>query len=175
MDSSQEMLEWFWQEHKSIGQVSYEDGFCQCETENFINRSSDPEQMRAVCLVGTFIDQVIHCHFSAIYSDFSRSYPCPKVRSCHGRGMVHPSWFVHTLTNPYWKSISEKNGYRPKENWEKVESIATKFLSNIFSYLSEYSTDLSLNEKFKSYVQRELSVRFDQLTQHAISGAIVRL
>lgn len=167
-----EMLAWFWKEHKAIGQVSFADGFCQCESECFINRSSDPDKMRAICLVGTFIDQLIHCHFRDIYPEFSEKYRYPKLHSCHGAGMIHPSWFIYTLTNSYWVSESERQGFRPQENWQEVRSVAITLFEDLFSFLNNLSKESSCVTKFKRSALEELSFRFNQNTQDVLGNVL---
>jgi hypothetical protein len=161
MNDTTLLLEWFWKEHQTIGGVAPANGFCQCETEDFIQKSTDSEKLRAICLVATFIDQIMYGTFREIYPEFSRRFPCPKVYRCQTAGMTSPNWFVYSY-----------HGYDKNADWDEIKKVATIMLGDISAFLSAKPEGSLLVKNFKQVASRELVFRFEPKPKKLLLGAV---
>jgi len=101
----------FWTEFqdekiKKLGLAHNSRGFCQCSTEQVIERSKNPEEMRYFLMMGILIDQNM---WFPIRSEFESVFRYPKLFSHPDLGSYsHPMWFAENMA------------MRHKVNWDKV-------------------------------------------------------
>ncbi len=113
------LIDWFWQEWGYKKFHVDRDGFCQCESENLIKHSSNPDVMRAFLMVSVFIDQFFYTHYND-YESFRSKFKTPKLHS-HPTAGHHPaSWFCYGI-----------RGAEISIDWLCVEKIASIAINDI--------------------------------------------
>ena len=149
---SKDLIRWFWSELEVASNKNYrtlysfmKDGTYQSGTEELIELSSNPEQMRSFLLIGILIDQMMYTHTYMVYGEFERVFKYPKISAEYGEGMTGPNWV-----------ISEYHGHNKKVNWKTVEETSKLLFGDLYKWLktltNEYPFDI-FNSKIKSTVR----------------------
>ena len=80
-EKSISFINWFWNELEVASNKNYrtlysfmKDGTYQSGTEELIELSSNPEQMRSFLLIGVLIDQMMYTHTYMVYGEFERVF-----------------------------------------------------------------------------------------------------
>lgn len=152
LEKSISLINWFWNELEVASNKNYrtlysfmKDGTYQSGTEELIELSSNPEQMRSFLLIGILIDQMMYTHTYMVYDKFERVFKYPKISAEYGEGMAGPNWV-----------ISEYHGHNKKVNWKTVEETSKILFGDLYKWLktltNEYPFD-SFNSKIKSTVR----------------------
>lgn len=132
---------------------------CQCGSEKAIQRSSDPERMRAELLSYVFLDQFFYSHYPEIHSLFKKEYPGPKLRQHSFGGHASPSWFVYS-----------KHNYDANADWEFIQSVFWEYLSSGLEWLSK-NCNID-EEKFWLLAQEEIKNEFEIEHQCILMSAV---
>ena len=69
--------------------------FCECDFENVIKESSDPDLMRVFLTVANIIDETIFHLLNHHYKEFRTIYPLPRFESHERRGEVGNINLIH--------------------------------------------------------------------------------
>ena len=69
--------------------------FCECDFENVIKESSDPDLMRVFLTVANIIDETIFHLLNHHYKEFRTIYPLPRYESHERRGEVGNINLIH--------------------------------------------------------------------------------
>ena len=69
--------------------------FCECDFENVIKESSDPDLMRVFLTVANIIDETIFHLLNHHYKEFRTIYPLPRFESHQRRGEVGNINLIH--------------------------------------------------------------------------------
>lgn len=134
MNKTLYLIDNFWTEFqdekiKRLGLAHNSEGFCQCSTEQVIERSKNPDEMRCFLMMGILIDQ--HIWYS-IRSEFESVFRYPKLFS-HPDNMMSefpPTWFANNVA------------MRHKVNWDKVgEMFEVLFLDTKNWYIKNNKID----------------------------------
>ena len=82
------LIDWFWNELEVASNKNYrtlysfmKDGTYQSGTEELIELSPNPEQMRSFLLIGILIDQMMYTHTYMVYGKFVRVFKYPKIKN----------------------------------------------------------------------------------------------
>ena len=150
--NSKKLIDWFWNELEVASNKNYrtlysfmKDGTYQSGTEELIELSSNPEQMRSFLLIGILIDQMMYTHTYMVYGKFERVFKYPKISAEYGEGMAGPNWV-----------ISEYHGHNKRVNWKTVEETSKVLFGDLYKWLktltNKYPFDI-FNSKIKSTVR----------------------
>ena len=60
--------------------------FCECDFENVINESSDPDLMRSVLTIFNIVDDTFFAALNHHYEEYRKTFPLPKFESHENRG-----------------------------------------------------------------------------------------
>ena len=153
LENSISLINWFWNELEVASNKNYrtlysfmKDGTYQSGTEELIELSSNPEQMRSFLLIGVLVDQMMYTHAYMVYGEFERVFKYPKISAEYGEGMTGPNWV-----------ISEYHGHNIKVNWKTVEETSKILFGDLYKWLktltNEYPFD-SFNSKIKITVRK---------------------
>ena len=135
MSKSFELISNFWSElektRKSISHFGGYDGFCQCETEKVIAKTSNPTETRSFLLVGMLIDQSVREQYvyprSDFYAEFRSVFTYPRLVA-HFDGSEHScSWFCYHV-----------HGYDKLVNWENVEKVSEILLVETKNWILDH-------------------------------------
>lgn len=132
---------------------------CQCGSETAIQRSSDPERMRAELLSYVFLDQFIYSHYPESHTFFKKEFPGPKLRQHSFGGHASPSWFVYS-----------KHNYDANADWDLIQSVFCEYLSSGLEWLSMVC-DIDM-EKFKLLAQEEIKGEFENEHQPKLLSVV---
>ena len=69
--------------------------FCECDFENVIKESSDPDLMRVFLTIANIIDETIFHLLNHHYKEFRTIYPLPRFESHERRGEVGNINLIH--------------------------------------------------------------------------------
>jgi hypothetical protein len=165
------LIDWFWtvpvRYHNRLRRMNTFDsegrGFCQCGSEEVIEGSSNPKQMRAFIMIGVLIDQMMWTHFQHLYSDFEKTFRYPKLNSHPGSGMAPPSWLVYTRQN-----------YDEKADWEVVSAISEVLLGDLYGW---FRNNLWLDEmrSFQQKLKEEICNDFEEVNKDKLLPIIERI
>jgi len=122
---------------------------CQCGTEKLIQRSSDPQRMRASMLALVFVDQFVFTHHRGLHTKFRDEFPIPKlVAHVNGSSNCSPSWFVYS-----------NHGFDKKADWQLISKTFTACIHHLYRWLTR-----ELGESvpgLQAWVEEEVSNEFD--------------
>ncbi len=152
MANTQNFIKWFWTEFSNIHRItSNEDGLCQCETEEFIEKSDQPKLMRSFLALSVFIDQVMYTHFQPVYDDFRMQFRFPKLYSHpHFSLMASANWFIYSFYH-----LDEKM------DWENALSVGHIVFHDLFEWLRQYPDGEELVKNFKKLLEMEVKIEFE--------------
>jgi hypothetical protein len=144
------LIDWFWNIHaayykKSMRQITphlREGGFCQCHSELIIKYSLQPNEMRAIMIIGVLIDQVINTHFQHFYADFQKTFRYPKL-------YAHGPYITDGITSPNWLAYTRHN-YDKEVNWEVVLVVSEALLGGLYDWFK----DNGLSDEMRSFQQK---------------------
>lgn len=147
---TQHLIDWFWAEHERVGNQSYKDGFCQCESEKFIEKSSDALLMRAFLVIGVFIDQLVHSHHKHLHSQFNDAFNYPKNYSCQTSGMSSANWFIYSY-----------HGYDKKISWERVAEVADIIILDTIEWVTQHEEGFISKDWVECHLYPEITHVFE--------------
>jgi hypothetical protein len=154
-DKVQRMTNRFWMLNRSKqGQWHIDkDGLCQCGTEDVINRSADPGEMRAFLMVSVFVDQMIYTHYQLWYREFRAKRRFPKLYSHGGYGMMSASWLVYP-----------GHDYNLMLDWGRAQSVASSIVVDLFLVMNTISSGQFDKHEFYQISKHEIIEGFHPLT-----------
>ncbi|MAI76788.1 MAG: hypothetical protein CMM90_06395, partial [Rickettsiales bacterium] len=84
MQETFKLINNFWTEFekikKTISRVGGFDGFCQCESEKIIEKTSKATETRSFLMIGILVDQAVRASSSDnLYEDFRSVFIYPKL------------------------------------------------------------------------------------------------
>jgi hypothetical protein len=145
--SLQAELSWF----SKYAHKDYERGkICQCGTEKLIQRSLEPERMRAFLLVGVFIDQLVYTHYQDVYREFRKIIRLPKLLAHGAIGHISPSWLIYS-----------RHGYDKNVNWDGLSRLATATMCELKKWLED--NNVRNYGSLNSIVAEEIRSEFDPI------------
>lgn len=165
MNSATELIDWFWSEigilkTSNIHYFVDDDGPCQCGTEEVIEDSTNPDQMRSFLVIGVLIDQMMWTHNSGIYSSFRSVFRYPKLHFHQGSGMASPNWFAYTI-----------HGFDKKVNWSVVSDVAQILLNDLYQWFKREGSTEELSI-FQEQLKQEVSWEFESVNKEQLMPII---
>lgn len=154
---SQELINSFWNEFSRVrgrrGRPGFtgwghEDGVCQCQSEDLINRSNDPARMRMFLLLAVFLDQFVYTHFKDLYLSFRSEFHYPKLYG-HLGGMASPSWFVYRV-----------HGYDTQADWNQLSMLVDVLVADLTEWFRNKAPDVT-QEELSALIIKEIELSFD--------------
>lgn len=121
---------------------------CQCGTEKAIQRSLEPERMRAELLSYIFLDQFIFSHYPQNHAAFKREYPGPNLRQHSFGGHASPSWFIYS-----------RHGYDSNADWQLIQSTLHEYLNGGLQWLKQ-RCDID-KKNYWHLTQKEIKSEFE--------------
>jgi hypothetical protein len=142
VDTLSELISWFWTDYKS-----HKDGICQCDTERFIQSSSDPNLMRVFLTFGVFVDQHRYTHVPTVYNNFRAQFRLPKLYFCPSgfTRMASPSWFIYELKGT-------------EIDWTLAEDVGRAIFQTVRQWLQD--EDANFLVEFDSSLKSETKIEF---------------
>ena len=131
------------------------EGLCQCGTENLIERSARPNDMRTFLMVSVFVDQMIYTHYRQWYERFRGERQFPKLYSHGGYGMMSASWLVYPV-----------HGYDAQMDWEKAQTVASLLISDVVQIMNRISDDRFDEFDFFGIAEDEIRSEFPIQTRN---------
>ena len=142
MNKTLNLIDNFWKEFqdekiKRLGLAHNSRGFCQCSTEQVIERSKNPDEMRYFLMMGILIDQNI---WSPARSEFESVFRYPKL-------FGHPD-YMGSYANPTW--FADNCAMSHKVNWDKVGEMFEIIFIDTKSWFIENnkSDDFNISKRF---------------------------
>ena len=137
---------------KNISHVGGHDGFCQCETEDFIKQTTNPVETRSFLMIGLLIDQSVRelylCLNSEFYEEFRFVFTYPRLQA-HFDGSENPSsWFCYHV-----------HGYDKKLDWLNVEEVSKIIFLETKNWFLE-KRDIFTFQNIRSGVLRNITMSF---------------
>jgi hypothetical protein len=159
-----QIIDWYWLEHRRIGETTCKDGFCQCESESIIEKASNPYLMRAFLIIGVFTDQLIHRHHNRLHGQFSSIFKYPKNHRCQTAGMANANWFIYSY-----------HGYDKKISWNRVAEVGEIILSDTIYWLELHEEHFDSSEWAIRHLYPEINHVFDAKNAKRISEIISKI
>ena len=83
--------------------------YCECDFENVINDSSDPDLMRSVLTIFNIVDETFFVALNHHYKEYRKIFPLPKFESHENRGQYGNTNLIPTRTH---KDYEEEVHYK---------------------------------------------------------------
>ena len=122
--------------------------FCECDFENVIKESSDPDLMRVFLTIANIIDETIFHLLNHHYKEFRTIYPLPRFESHERRGEVGNINLIHKRNLNEQDRLSY-NQFNYEVSCIMIAEIEHRFLARITDN-SEVSYKYDLDDIVKS-------------------------
>ena len=134
--------------------------FCQCGTEQFIEKTKNPIEMRSFLMIGILIDQTIWHGSDDLYDKFRTIFRYPRLRGHPTSQEGHPPlWFAYNIMmrdKVDWLSVRDiyetlfidtKNWFLENDQIENFNEFKYYLMSNAKNDFKDFPEMLSLSEE----------------------------
>ena len=127
--------------------------FCQCGTEQFIEKTKNPIEMRSFLMIGILIDQTIWNSSDDLYDKFRTIFRYPRLQWHPTLSLgCPPSWFANNI------------GMRDKVDWLSVRDIYETLFIDTKNWFLE-NNQIENFDKFRKDLMSKVKNDFEDIPE----------